>query len=152
MEKLAPFLPDLGPAWSGTRPLPGGDMPDADFDRFYGGFRAAYPFLPEKTAYRLARFYGTDAIAMLDGTARIEDLGYHFGADLYEREVRHLMEKEYARSAEDVIWRRTRLGLKLTVSEERELDRWIKVERTRMREPSGLEDQIPAAGSSDAAE
>ena len=75
---------------------------------------------------RLIKAYGTDAYAVL-GDARSEnDLGRHFGWDLYEREVQWLMSHEYARTAEDIIWRRSKLGLRLTEDEIASLEHWMQ--------------------------
>ncbi len=75
---------------------------------------AAYPFLD---ARRLFRLYGTRAYKLLGQASSLGDLGRHFGSDLYEAEVRYLVENEWARSAEDILWRRTKLGLRLTAAE-----------------------------------
>lgn len=114
LAKLAPFLPDMRPAWTAAAPLPGGDFPGGSFDRFLGGLRATYPFLPEALAHRYARLYGTLCQQFLKDAIRIEDLGEAFGAGLYEAEVAYLCEREWARSADDILWRRTKLGLHMT--------------------------------------
>ena len=87
------------------------------------------------TAKRLARTYGTMARAIVADIARPEDLGIHFGAGLYEREVMHLVENEWAMTADDILWRRTKLGLRLTEQECRRLSDWLSA-RTPSRVPS----------------
>ena len=92
-------------------PLPGGDFPVDGVPALIGGSRAQHPFLTERWARRLVRAYGTEAAAMLGAARRRRaDLGRDFGATLTEAEVRWLMEREYARTAEDVVWRRSKLG------------------------------------------
>ncbi len=101
---------EAGP-WTAGAPLPGGDFEDGDFDGFLAGFRRRFPWLPEALATRLARAYGRRAEKMLEGATSLADLGRDFGAGLYEREVGYLYAEEWARSAEDVLWRRSKLGL-----------------------------------------
>ncbi|WP_156680390.1 glycerol-3-phosphate dehydrogenase [Sphingomonas profundi] len=111
LRQLAPFFPQAGPAWTAGAVLPGGDMPDADFDAWLAGLAGRHPGLPETLLRRLARAYGTASEALL-GTARtVDDLGRHFGADLYAREIDYLVEREWASSAEDILFRRSKLGL-----------------------------------------
>jgi len=111
LEKLDPFLPGMRPAWTATAPLPGGDMPGADFDRFLAGFRRRFPFLPEPLALRLARAYGTRAERILGRAASLDDLGPDFGGGLTRSEVDYLVAEEWARTADDILWRRSKLGL-----------------------------------------
>lgn len=110
LEKLD--LPGLKPAWTGAAPLPGGDIPGGDFEAFLGRLRAAYPFLPELLARRLARAYGTRAERLLGSARSLADLGEHFDGGLTAREVDYLMAEEWARSPDDILWRRTKLGLR----------------------------------------
>ena len=111
LEKLKPFLPDFTGPWTGTAPLPGGDMPGADFDAFLARVQAKKPWLPPGLARRLARAYGTRVERLLGGAKRLDDLGVDFGAGLTEREVAYLVETEWARTADDILWRRSKLGL-----------------------------------------
>jgi glycerol-3-phosphate dehydrogenase len=111
LAKLQPFLKDQGPPWTGRAPLPGGDMPGGDFEAFYASLCSQKPWLPPNLAQRLARAYGTRVYKLLGGAARLEDLGRNLGAGLTEREVEYLMRDEWARTAEDILWRRTKLGL-----------------------------------------
>ncbi len=106
-----------GPAWTKVAPLPGGDFPVTGFEALAGRLRTEHPFLAEGHARRLARLYGTRAWQLLDGAADAASLGRHFGADLYEAELRYLVAEEWAATAEDVLWRRTKLGLRLDEDE-----------------------------------
>ncbi|VDC32060.1 glycerol-3-phosphate dehydrogenase [Pseudogemmobacter humi] len=117
MAKLAPFFPQAGRPWTADAPLPGGDFPHDGLPALIAGLRAAHPFLSEAGARRLARAYGSDAAQILGNAREAADLGRDFGAGLTEAELRWLMEKEYARTPEDVIWRRTKLGLRLSADQ-----------------------------------
>ncbi len=136
LDKLRPWFPQLAPSWSASAPLPGGDLPGGDAAAFEARLHAGRPWLPAGLARRLVRAYGTRAERILAGTTRLEELGRQFGGGLSEREVRYLAEQEWARCAEDVLWRRSKLGLFLTPHEARELERWMQAE--------GLADAPPA--------
>jgi glycerol-3-phosphate dehydrogenase len=130
LRRLAPLLRrpagcPSGAAWTRGAPLPGGDF--ACGDRLARDLVAALPALGAGVAGRLVRTYGALARGILAGARSAEDLGVHFGAGLYEREVRHLINKEWARTADDILWRRTKLGLRLTHDERRRLEDWLRV-------------------------
>jgi glycerol-3-phosphate dehydrogenase len=131
LAKLAPYFPAMGGKWTAGAPLPGGDFPVDGVGDVRAGLRARYPFLDEDWAHRLVRLYGTEAEMMLGDARSIEDLGTRFGFNVTEAEVRWLMDKEWARTAEDVLWRRTRLGLRLSAAEAETLDEWMCVHRSR---------------------
>jgi glycerol-3-phosphate dehydrogenase len=127
LAKLAPHAPWAArPVWTVNGTLPGGDFPVTGFAGLVAGIAAAHPWLPETTATRLVRAYGTKAREILAGSGSLGDLGRHFGADLYEREVRYLMRAEWARRGPDVLWRRGKLGLRLTSDEQDALDRYMQ--------------------------
>jgi len=105
--------------------LPGGDMPDADFDAYAARFRAARPWLPAGLATQYLRRYGTLAERMLGDARSLADLGRHFGADLYEREARYLIEEEWAMTAEDILERRTKHYLHLSATEIDRFAAWL---------------------------
>src|SRR5262249_49587648 len=110
MEKLAPFLGNTTrDAWTAGAALPGGDMPDADFDRFLATLVAARPYLPQPLLRRLARAYGTRVDALLGEAQTVDALGRCFGGDLYQREVDYLVAQEWARSGRDILYRRSKL-------------------------------------------
>lgn len=113
LEKLGPVLGNSGGDWTARVPLPGGDFPHDGVIALTDRLATEFPFLGRDRAARLVRTYGTDAFALLQGATRAEDLGRDFGAGLTEAEVNWLVTREYARVAEDIIWRRTRLGLHL---------------------------------------
>ena len=125
LDKLLPYLGKGTQPWTGTAPLPGGDMPNADFDRWLAGFRASHPWLSEQLAHHYARLYGTRALRLLDGAGSIADLGRHFGAQLYEREVDYLVRHEWAKAPEDILERRTKQYLHLTPDERQAFADWF---------------------------
>ena len=117
LAMLLPHLPAVSgqaAGWTGREPLPGGDFATDGFDNQMAAAAARYPFVPRPTLRRLLRAYGT-RIDRLIGEARcFADLGRVFGADLTEAELRYLVNAEWARTADDVVWRRSKLGLLLS--------------------------------------
>jgi glycerol-3-phosphate dehydrogenase len=117
LAKIEAVLGTRGPAWTKGAILPGGDFPLDGFEALVAALQSRAPKIAPSTIRRLARAYGTEARAILkDG-----ELGHLFGADLGEREVAFLIEKEWARSAADILWRRTKLGLRFSPAEEKSL-------------------------------
>ncbi len=125
VARLAPFLPAARGPWTAKAALPGGDFPVDGFPRLVDGLARAYPFLAAGQLRRLARAYGTLVPELLGEARRSEDLGRDFGSGLSEREVRWLVTREWARTAEDVVWRRSKLGLRLTMAEVAALDAYM---------------------------
>jgi glycerol-3-phosphate dehydrogenase len=102
-------------------------MAGADFARWFEGFRADFPWLPDSLARHYGHSYGTRARALLEGAASLDDLGRHFGGELYEREARWLAREEWARSAEDVLERRTKHGIFLSASQRKAFAEWLEL-------------------------
>jgi glycerol-3-phosphate dehydrogenase len=117
LQKLAPFFPQAKGDWTRGATLPGGDISDADFERFAADQAKRYTFLPAETVRRLARAYGTRIDRVLGKATRIEDLGRHHGAGLYQCEVDYLKRTEWAETADDILWRRSKLGLHMSAQE-----------------------------------
>ncbi|PXY00277.1 glycerol-3-phosphate dehydrogenase [Halomonas sp. LBP4] len=128
LERLAPYFPAMGKTWNATAPLPGGDMPGADFAAFLKGLQRDYPWLEKATATRYARLYGTLARRILGEARRYQDLGEHLGADLYAVEARYLVDHEWARSAADILERRTKLYLVMSEAEVERVAAWVRRE------------------------
>ena len=126
LEKMEGLLGARRKPWTREARLPGGDFDPTGFEAELKRLREEYPFLDGAYLKRLLRLYGTLSRAMLASAASIEDLGHRFGADLYECEVRYLMQREWAETAEDVLWRRTKLGLRLDEEEAAQLDRFMR--------------------------
>jgi glycerol-3-phosphate dehydrogenase len=115
VEQLAPFLPALqGGDWTGTASLPGGNFGMTEADAKIAELSARYPFLSAREAQRLIRLYGTRAFAFLGAATSPADLGEDFGHGLTAAEVDYLVSQEWARTADDILWRRTKLGLHFT--------------------------------------
>ncbi len=125
LAKLLPAMKVKSSAWTSQpgHPLPGGDL--QDYAKFVSELGQHYPWLPQTMVHRLARLYGTRSQKILRQSTSMEALGQHFGADLYEAEVRYLLDQEWARTAEDILWRRTRLGLNLDKSQSSQLQQWL---------------------------
>ncbi|ESX45538.1 glycerol-3-phosphate dehydrogenase [Mesorhizobium sp. L103C119B0] len=126
LEKVEGFLGKRGKPWTANAPLPGGDFPATGFDVQVAKLKSAYPFLDQRLARRLTRLYGTRAQVLLGLAKSNADLGRNFGADLYEAEVRYLSENEWALTAEDVLWRRTKRGLHLSREQASALDEFMR--------------------------
>jgi glycerol-3-phosphate dehydrogenase len=127
MAKLARFFPGMRRDWTAGATLPGGDFAWDAIGMVRQELCRRYPFLPEATSWRLVRAYGTLAAEMLDGAHGIADLGRSLGADLTEREVDWLIHTEWARTAEDVMWRRSKLGLRMTDDDVAALDAYLRI-------------------------
>ena len=126
MDRIVKFFPGTPGKWTAGVALPGGDFEVGAVDRLVDELKTDYPFLTQFWARRLFRAYGTEARDILGHTKSAADLGTDFGATLTEREVVWLMEHEYARRAEDVVWRRNKLGLRLTKEQIAGLDQWMR--------------------------
>ncbi len=125
LDKLKPYYPAMAAPWTAGAALPGGDFPVDEVERLCVDLQRQYAFVDEIWARRLVRAYGTQAQSVLAGAQRLEDLGENFGFNLTAAEVRWLMSREWARTAEDILWRRTKLGLRLTVEQAAHLDKWM---------------------------
>jgi glycerol-3-phosphate dehydrogenase len=130
LKKLGPSFPNAGEPWTRGAVLPGGDFPVDGRDQLVRDLVATFPFLDADLGRRLVATYGTTAQAILSGAAGANDLGIHFGHGLYEREVKHLIRNEWAGSAEDVLWRRTKLGLRMSDAERGRLSEWLAARET----------------------
>jgi len=108
---LAKHLDNGEPAWTATAPLPGGDISNADFEAFLAEMKRSYPWLDEPVLLDYARNYGTRMKALLADANSMNELGQHFGGPLYQIEVDYLVKTEWARTAEDILWRRSKKGL-----------------------------------------
>lgn len=137
MDKIVPFFPGTSGAWTAGVPLPGGDFAVSEVTTLIERLAKDYGFLTPFWARRMVRAYGTKSRDVLGDAASEADLGAAFGATLTEREVSWLMTREYARTAEDVVWRRTKLGLRLTGDEIDRLDAWMQNKKTNTPDDGG---------------
>ena len=122
-----------GPAWTERAPLPGGDLVawlgadagkptdvEGNFARFVGALARRHPDLPPPLVHRLARAYGTRAAPLLE-----KGIGAEIAPGVHEGELRHLVEREWARTADDVLWRRSKLGLHLGAGGREAVAAWM---------------------------
>jgi glycerol-3-phosphate dehydrogenase len=133
VDAIAPMLGNTHGAWTARTALPGGDMPDADFDRFVAEMRALYPWLEPTLLQRYARAYGTRMRTLLDGCSTVADLGCEVLPGLYEREIAYLRNSEFAVTADDILFRRSKLGLHLGAGSVAVLDAWLSASPARGR-------------------
>lgn len=125
LEKIEGILGKKGAAWTKQSTLPGGDFPTLNFAAEARRLGLDYPDLPQGLTRRLMGLYGTKARLLLGERRTIADLGTHFGADLYAAEVDYLVAHEWARTAQDVLWRRTKLGLRVGTDDSARLDAYL---------------------------
>lgn len=125
IERLRFAFPNLGPPWTRTIPLPGGDFGGASFDDLAEDYGRRYPALDPGWLRSLLRRHGTLAAVLLQGVRTPGDLGQAFGGGLFECEARHLVEREWARTPDDLLWRRTKAGLRATPAERARLADWL---------------------------
>lgn len=129
VDKLLKPLGRGGASWTADVPLPGGDIADADFEGFLAGVRRRHPWLPAATARRLARAYGTRIERILKGAAGPADLGRDFGGGVYEAELDYAATEEFARTGDDFLWRRSKLGLHLDEAARTAITGWFDARR-----------------------
>ena len=125
IEELRAVLPVNRAVWTAEAPLPGGDFPVGQVAERIARLQGDYPFLTPGQAGRLFRTYGTEAWQVLGEAKGVSDLGQDFGAGLSAAEVDWLVAREFARSAEDILWRRTRLGLRMTGEQVARLEAYL---------------------------
>jgi glycerol-3-phosphate dehydrogenase len=137
LERLSPYLRSAKAreGWTGKSPLPGGDMDVSAVAALSAELVRRYAFLEPAHASRLAHAYGTRAVKLLGHAKSMADLGLSFGATLTESEVRYLMASEWALTAEDIVWRRSKLGLRLSVDQIAAIDGWIAANRVPIGSP-----------------
>lgn len=127
LDMLAPHLPPMGAAWTAMHPLPGGDI--VSQGRFTQDLLHQFPFLDSAQAERYAASYGSLCLRFLNHKREASELGEAMGGGLTCAEVDYLVEHEWARSVEDILWRRTKLGLRLTPLQIERLTRYLATRR-----------------------
>lgn len=128
LEKLEPYLPQLSSraAWTAEAPLPGGKLGKAGFAGLLDVIYDRAPFLPEHMVHRLAHSYGSAALTIIGDSKSMKDLGEDFGYGLTQREIHYLVQKEWAQTGEDILWRRSRLGIHLTPEQRERVNDYVK--------------------------
>jgi glycerol-3-phosphate dehydrogenase len=125
LARLAPFFPHLPKPWTAMASLPGGGFPWDGIEPLRDRVRQRYPFLAPATADRFLRCYGTLTTELLGNAASEADLGRVIGADLSEHEVTWLVRTEWARTADDILWRRSKLGLRFNAAQRETLTEFL---------------------------
>jgi D-erythritol 1-phosphate dehydrogenase len=126
LSELRPFFPRMKGPWTRGKPLPGGDMPGNRLGAFERDLGSRYPALPAELRGALLRRHGTRAPRVLGNAKTAQDLGTHFGHTLYAAEIDYLVAHEWARSAEDVLWRRTKCGLHLAAAQRNAVTAYLR--------------------------
>ncbi len=129
LAKVAEFFPQASGDWTAGVALPGGDFAVDGVPALIQRLQAEYDFLDHAWARRLVKAYGSEAFAVLGDAKTASDLGRDFGATLTAREIDWLIAKEYAQTGEDVVWRRSRRGLRMTKDQIAALDQWMQDRR-----------------------
>ena len=125
MHKLKGVFPAMGGDWTESEPLPGGEIPDADYAAFAEQMRSDYPWMPRELRRHYGRLYGARVRDLVGNATSLEGLGRHFGGTLYEAEVRYLIAKEWALTAEDILWRRSKHRLHMSQPERDAFAAWF---------------------------
>ena len=134
LERIEGILGERGKPWTRGSKLPGGEFGPTEFETQVERLNELYPALSDRMLRRMARQYGTRAAVLLGDAKRLQDLGELFGADLTAREVDYLVDVEWARSAEDILWRRSKLGLRMALSDKAKLEAYLDAKFSRARQ------------------
>ncbi|MCA8881466.1 MAG: glycerol-3-phosphate dehydrogenase [Rhodobacteraceae bacterium] len=128
MHRLQKFFPNMKGDWTGAAPLPGGEIPDADFIAFLDNLKKSYPWMPRSLVTHFGRCYGARTDRIVGNATSLDGLGRHFGAQLYEAEVRYLVSNEWAQTPDDVLHRRTKQELHMSDQERAAFADWFRAE------------------------
>ncbi|MGF6245243.1 glycerol-3-phosphate dehydrogenase [Paraburkholderia sp. GAS38] len=126
MQHLRPTFPAMGPDWTATATLPGGEIEDGDVPRFIARLQREYPWLPRELTGYYARTYGARTAQVIDSAQSLADLGRQFGPNFYEAEVRYLVEQEWAETTQDILTRRTKHGLHMNAEQTAAFGAWFE--------------------------
>lgn len=133
LEALTPWFPEATGPWTAQAALPGGDIPDGNVRAYAGTLAERYPALPAALLDALASRHGARAADVLGPSCSVAELGEYFGGDLYAREIDYFMDCEWATEPDDVLWRRTKAGLRLSREQQARITHYIETRR-----PAGL--------------
>lgn len=126
VQKLAAFFPELGKEWTRNSSLPGGDIANSDYEAFAANLKVRFAWMPGSLRNHYGRLYGTRISMIVGNAGSLDELGQHFGGTLYEAEARYLVEHEWAQTAEDILWRRTKHRLRLGKDEQAVFEAWFE--------------------------
>jgi glycerol-3-phosphate dehydrogenase len=133
VDMLVKALGVKRPAWTESALLPGGDLTGGSFARFLRNVERRYPWLPEHLRNRYSRAYGTRIDHVIGRAGSLADLGEEVVPQLHEREIEYLQREEWAVTAEDILWRRSKLGLHVPASAATRLSSWLEASGAAMR-------------------
>lgn len=131
MHRLRKFFPAMGADWTHGAPLPGGEIENADYETFRDTIKARYPWMPRDLRKHYGRLYGARIDRIVGAAQSLDGLGQHFGGTLYEAEARYLIANEWAQTAEDILWRRTKHRLHLSASEQAAFAEWFSAQQSK---------------------
>jgi glycerol-3-phosphate dehydrogenase len=126
LREIAPFFPEMKSPWTKAEPLPGGDITRGDLAAYERELKARYPSLDPRLLGALAGRHGTRSSRVLGNAKMAADLGRHFGDTLFAAEIDYLIAQEWATSAEDILWRRTKCGLHMTAGEREAVSHYLR--------------------------
>lgn len=126
INKLKPYFNKIKPSVSASLPLPGGDFGELTVDTYCDQLKSQLHLLPKQLIERYCTLYGSNVSTLLGGATTIKDLGIHFGAGCYQIEVDYLVQHEWARTIDDILWRRTKLGLFLKPDQQQALNNYLE--------------------------
>jgi glycerol-3-phosphate dehydrogenase len=132
LVEIGSLIGKKGEPWTKNSHLPGGDFATDGLDAEIAKLERDFPFLKPEYLSRLVRTHGTSASIVLDGATKITELGEDFGHGLYQNEVEYLIEHEWARSAEDILFRRTKLGIRFSDSQIKNLAQFVATRLEKM--------------------
>lgn len=133
VDAIAGMLGDRRPAWTKGAFLPGGDL-SGSFERFVAAAAARRPWLPSDLLHRLCRAYGARIAQVLGDARDLNDLGAEVAPGIHERELRYLIDEEWARTGDDVLWRRSKLGLHRSAEQRDAVGAWMQHHAGRTEE------------------
>jgi glycerol-3-phosphate dehydrogenase len=125
LEKIEDTIGAKGKPWTADGTLPGGDFAPSEYEAKLAKLIGEYPYLAQNHAARLVRSYGTNAWKIVAGSKTLEDLGAQFAHTMTEAELRYLIENEWVTCADDVLWRRSKLGIRYSKDEIKQLEDWF---------------------------
>lgn len=128
LKKIKDYLPNMGEDWTASSPLPGGEFSVDEHDFYLEKLAKEYPYLDGALIERLFGSYGMRSWNVLKDVSNMSDMGKSFGAGLYEKEIIYLIKYEWAQTAEDILWRRTKLSLHLNKDQQGALTHWLAVD------------------------
>ena len=126
LHRLKAIFPQMGPDWTAAAKLPGGEMPNADYESFANDLRQAYPWMSRSLIAHYGRHYGARTRDLVGQAQGLDGLGQHFGGDLFEAEARYLITREWAQTAEDILTRRTKHNLHLSADQQAAFTAWME--------------------------